>query len=155
METLIANERDFEQLLQGVASDFDGTDWQPWMDKSFGVIEQQHARMFGAQQHADGRPWAPLAPSTVKRKGHSTILLETGRLRASLTQPRHGDGVREQWDEWPRAAGLIFGTEVPYSQFHETGTKRMPARPHVGMNAEALDVLTNLAADHALAELVP
>lgn len=38
-----------------------------------------------AQDYLETGPFTPLAPSTVQRKGHSTPLIETGQMRASLT----------------------------------------------------------------------
>lgn len=63
--------------------------------------------------------WRPLAASTLKqkqRKGYSgTPLIRTGHLRQSFRQFYDND-----------QAGV--GTEVPYSQYHETGTRTIPQR---------------------------
>lgn len=65
-----------------------------------------------------GRPeWPPLKESTVKRKGHSKPLIETGRLRASITHKVEGDMVKigifgsDAGDEYVKiAATHEFGT---------------------------------------------
>ena len=80
-----------------------------------------------------GRPeWPPLKESTVKRKGHSKPLIETGRLRASITHKVEGDMVKIG----------IFGSDagdeyVKIAATHEFGTTKagkkhnviIPARP--------------------------
>lgn len=63
--------------------------------------------------------WAPLKASTAKqkaRKGYSPIpLIRTGHLRQSF---------RPFWNK--EQAGI--GSEVPYAQYHEAGTERLPQR---------------------------
>lgn len=63
--------------------------------------------------------WAPLAASTAKQKarlGYSPMpLIRTGHLRQSFRPFYDND-----------QAGT--GSEVPYSQYHETGTERLPQR---------------------------
>jgi phage gpG-like protein len=63
--------------------------------------------------------WAPLKPKTAERKAKqgysSTPLIRTGHLRQSF---------RPFYDN--QQAGV--GSEVPYSQYHETGTSRLPQR---------------------------
>lgn len=64
-------------------------------------------------------PWAPLAPSTIKRKGHDKLLYDTGRLRDSITLG----------EVTPSSAAV--GTDAPYSLYHQLGTKSMAARPFI------------------------
>lgn len=63
--------------------------------------------------------WAPLKASTAKQKARlgysSTPLIRTGHLRQSFRPFYDND-----------QAGT--GSEVPYSQYHETGTERLPQR---------------------------
>lgn len=63
--------------------------------------------------------WAPLKPSTAKQKarqGYSaTPLIRTGHYRQSFRPFYDND-----------TAGT--GSEVPYSKYHETGTKNLPQR---------------------------
>jgi len=57
--------------------------------------------------------WPPLAESTVARKGHGEILVDTGALKASLLDP----------NEAMHIAGMSawYGTEVEYAHWHQTG----------------------------------
>ena len=68
--------------------------------------------------------WPALAPSTVARKGHSRILIDTRRLIRSVTLESSADKVIEITDN-----SLVFGTNVPYARYHEEGTSRLPKRP--------------------------
>lgn len=71
-----------------------------------------------------GRPWAPLASSTVKRRrlGSRRILQDTGNLRRSYTWRvgRHQVAVG--------TFGRVNGKPPGYARYHQTGTSRMPAR---------------------------
>jgi phage gpG-like protein len=74
--------------------------------------------------------WAPLAASTAKQKarlGYSgTPLIRTGHLRQSFRPFSDND-----------SAGV--GSEVPYSQYHETGTRHLPQRAMLPPRAVAID----------------
>jgi phage gpG-like protein len=81
-------------------------------------------RQFASEGGFASGGWAPLAPSTVRRRGTAhPILTDSGDLRASLTQ-RDGKGsVRRISDD-----EMFVGTDVDYAQYHQTGTRRMPRR---------------------------
>lgn len=79
---------------------------------------------------AEGRgAWAPLSPVTVAMKGHDTILRDSDRLLASLTQ----EGAEGQLFEVDGDT-LRFGTNLTsedgtyYPGLLKTGTSKMPAR---------------------------
>lgn len=88
-------------------------------------------------------PWRPLSPSTLKqkqRKGYSgTPLIRTGHLRQSFRQFYDND-----------QAGV--GSEVPYSQYHETGTRHLPQRAMLPPQEVALDFAARIY-DHWLASI--
>lgn len=147
---VIEDQAGLDALFQGVVDDFQKIDWRPWLTKTMRAVEQEHAQMWGEQRDPAGDPWKPLARSTVRRKGHSTILVETGRLRASMTQPNAG--VREMFQEGGNI-GLIVGTDVPYSIYHLRGTSRMPKRDHVGIPLKTFEGFVGDACDFALKEL--
>jgi len=71
--------------------------------------------------------WAPLNPAYAARKRAqgfgSKILVRTGRLMDSLTQRNHPDAVF-----MPMPTSMSFGTRVPYSGRHQTGTTSMKRR---------------------------
>lgn len=74
--------------------------------------------------------WAPLAPSTVKRKaaaGKERMLVWSGRLRNSFRSFYDND-----------VAGA--GSDVTYSEFHEEGTSRIPQRSMLPPRDVALDI---------------
>lgn len=75
-------------------------------------------------------PWAPLAEATRRQKtrlGYSgTPLIRTGHLRQSFRPFSDND-----------TAGV--GSEVPYSQYHETGTSRLPQRAMLPPRAVTID----------------
>jgi len=54
----------------------------------------------------------------------SLILRDTLRLQKSVEDPARRDFAKTK-----RPAKVEFWTRVPYAKYHQTGTKRMPARP--------------------------
>lgn len=82
-------------------------------------LRQMIAEQFASEGAAGGTPWAPLAPSTLRHSGRARggILCVTGALRGSLTDPG-SPGHVEQLDE----QSLLFGSDLPYAIYHQTGT---------------------------------
>lgn len=81
--------------------------------------------MMGQGRDAMGRPWAPLKPSTVAAKGHSTPLVDGGDLMSSI----------EEDSEVNTADNIAyFATTLPYGPAHEYGLpeKGIPPRPFLG-----------------------
>lgn len=75
--------------------------------------------------------WVPLADSTVRQKGHSEILVDTGDLRASLVDPNRAA------DTGPRH--MSWGTDIEYAHWHQDGggtAGRPPKRPILDLRAE-------------------
>jgi phage gpG-like protein len=116
----------FQQALESL-------DYAPIFRQTLGDLEAMSRNRFAAESGPMG-PWAPLAPATIKRKGHATILVETGRLRDSLGS-RNQDSVRAITKN-PRGKGggrLRYGTARPWAALHQEGGARVPARPFVGI----------------------
>lgn len=88
---------------------------------SYRVVGEQF-RTKGARS---GEPWAPLAPSTIKRKGHADILEDTGDLRGSfmLWDPMN---IYEATDDY-----LRFGSRVEHGIYHQLGTEERRGQRHV------------------------
>ncbi|MBI1941032.1 MAG: phage virion morphogenesis protein [Acidobacteria bacterium] len=102
------------------------------------------ARQFASEGRAEGTPWAPRhhpsVPSSLRRgipirsggvvktrPGQAQglpLLVRTGALLRSLTAPGAAGHVERFEDH-----SLAIGTSLPYALFHQTGTRRMPARP--------------------------
>lgn len=88
-----------------------------WMERSTKLN-------FVKESDPDGKPWAPLKPSTLRSKKTNAKLRETGALIASIAmQGPSGNQVR-----------VVAGQE--YGIWHQTGTSRMVARPFMGFSEE-------------------
>lgn len=79
--------------------------------------------------------WAPLsqpyAAYKLRRWGEVPILQASGRMYESLTKRGDKDAVYEE-----TASELTMGTQIPYSRYHQTGTRKMPARKPVDLTEE-------------------
>jgi phage gpG-like protein len=118
-------------------------DWRPyWPDIAAVFYISESARFssggFGA--------WPPLSAGYASWKAKhypgQPILVRSGALRESLTS-RSGAGAI--YEESPLELNL--GTNIPYAQYHQTGTSRMPARPPEGLNDTDLRVMQTIALD--------
>jgi phage gpG-like protein len=93
------------------------SDLSPAMGLIAEDIREMEAGQFSSAGGSGGTPWAPLAPSTVKRKrGRGGILVSSGALLDSLTDPESPDHV-----EAIGKLSLEFGTSLPYAGFQQTG----------------------------------
>lgn len=95
-----------------------------------GTVLARAARLSWPEPARRPEPWAPLAASTVKRKGHDKLLYDTGKLRDSITL---GDVTDTR---------ATVGTDAPYSIFHQLGTKKMSARPFIPVDSRGALELT-------------
>jgi phage gpG-like protein len=89
-----------------------------------GAINESIADQFSAGHDPYGKPWAPLLPSTVRRKGGDRRILRRTDVLSSETVAKPTSG-----------AGIEISS-VDYGQFHQTGTKRMVARKILPDGAE-------------------
>lgn len=161
--------------------------FQSFANRATAVIAQDVATRFATSTAPDGRAWAPLSPSTlrkavqdakrkvggraaqpvvtqtrggttivrarrpqagfqrtarVRRTARSQILVDTGRLKASLvSMAGRGDAIRITD---ARRLRLVWGTRVPYARDHQYGTSRIPARPFLPLSRAALTRLRQL-----------
>jgi phage gpG-like protein len=111
-------------------------------------LRQMIADQFSTEGAAGGTPWAPLAPSTLRksRRTRSGILNLTGALLGSLTGPGAPGHVEET-----NGRQLLFGSALPYAAFPQTGTRRMPARPIIVLSGDStarwLEIVRNSIED--------
>ena len=113
IQNLEATRRGLDRLEQRISN------FAPfWRSVAIPVIKGKLRDIFWQE----GPGWAPLADSTLRSRlfPGNPILQQTGALMNSLVD---NPIVRVSQDE------LVFGSNNPYAQFHEQGTRRMPARP--------------------------
>jgi len=100
-------------------------DQSPALARIADDFREMIARQFASEGRAEGTPWAPLAPATLRRRRGGGILFSTGALLRSLQEPGAPGHVEEL-----EAHSLALGTRLPYAQYHQSGTRRgLPARP--------------------------
>lgn len=60
------------------------------------------------------------------------ILKASGRLEASITDPKNAEAIASVINKQV----LYVGSRVPYAEYLQTGTKKMPSRPYILIGAE-------------------
>jgi len=73
-------------------------------------LHQSTDNRFRQQVAPDGSPWAPLAASTIAKKGNNKILRQGGDLQDTIRHQVSGNT-------------LEFGTDRPYGAIHQLGGK--------------------------------
>lgn len=81
-------------------------------------LVSEHA--FDQEREPTGRPWAPLAPATLRRRRPGP------KLRGLLSARR--------WQLLAAGRWRVFDKEKPYDIFHTMGTRRMPQRADLPVN---------------------
>ena|SRR5215831_2559237 len=88
---------------------------------------------FTSEGRRGGGSWKRLAPSTIRKKGSSQILQDTGKLIDSLTVPGHGLQILNiGFNE------IEYGTRRPWAFVHQHGSRdgHVPARPFLRFRVE-------------------
>lgn len=133
----------FEDLGKDIAAIVEKArsgDYSEALDESVGILQDFERTLFLEQRDPKGVPWKSLAYSTIKAKGHSTILVDTGKLYESLTTPSGTeDTVWMTGDTW-----LTFGTSLEYAHYHQDGVvidgvMVLARRTHVGCDQKTAD----------------
>lgn len=89
------------------------------------IIGKGIRERYDAEVTPDYAAWAPLKPSTIKRKGgRGKILVQSGGLRGSIRVV----GINQY-------AVKVVAAEMP-GKFHQNGTSRMVARPFMGISSQ-------------------
>ena len=92
-------------------------------------------RQFDSAGRELGTPWPALSRRTIedKQRDHRDprILHRTRRLRKSFSQGSKGDSYRVI-----TPTTFAIGSSVPYADFHQHGTRRMPQRKLFEANKE-------------------
>lgn len=128
-------------IFLGIEQQFMGIDYSETLRDVIPDLEKDEQGQFAGEMSANGTKWPPLSDTTIAIKGHDTILVDTGRLKSSLVG-QTPDSIRETSHR-----GLLFGTSVPYSIFHDKPTANRPQRQHVGIGEQTVETIVNKIAD--------
>ena len=109
---------------------------------------------FSSETAPDGTKWAPLAQATIKSKQRRQ---QGGKTRNGGSRARCNAApnailkdtflLRDTIAYKATSRDVAIGTPQKYGIFHQYGTARMPARPFLGVNAEDLIEIENIAID--------
>ncbi len=96
------------------------------MEKALRIIDTRTKQRFNTlKRDPDSIKWAALSPNTLreKRKKYAVpnILIRTGKLRDSIKYALRGDKI-------------TLKSVAKYGKYHQFGTKKMPARPFIGLD---------------------
>ena len=102
-------------------------DLTPLMDAIGFLLENSTRERFETKRDSEGVSWEQLKPATIERKRNAKgnlrggILVDRGDLRKSITY-------------FASTQSVTVGTDRPYGQYHQSGTKHMPARRFLGLS---------------------
>lgn len=113
-------------------------DLTPVLEEAALMVALDVQRSFARAETPGGFKWAPV------KKPRGRPLIDTGKmidavLRAVKTPDIGKDEIVFDFRGAPH-----------YTLYHQFGTRRMPARPFLGMSKETLDVIAGLLADDAV-----
>ncbi len=137
IQEIVFDEAEFQEVYDDIEENFRASEYNAELSEINDQLFDFHKAGFALERDPNLSAWPPLAAATIRRKKSDKILVETGRLKRSLTTRGGSDHVGEVFDR-----GLTFGTSVPYSIFHQRGTRTIPQRAHVGLAVERVDDLT-------------
>ncbi len=149
--TDVIDQKDFPKYLNSLTEDFKRIDYTKALNAVYEVQRKKVSRNFLTQSDAAGKPWDPLRPSTVAKKGHSRILVDSARMVLSVTRPAHGDQIKDISGRAP--AFLVYGTSVEWAGFHQDGTSKIPQREFLAIDDETVDKMADVVADAIVEEL--
>ena len=95
------------------------------------TVRKQTLTRFNTKMSPTGGAWAPRKSSSRSSRRGGRLLVDTGRLRNSISSVVTGSTAR-------------IGTNVFYAKFHQEGTRKMVARPFLGINQQDLSELTRI-----------
>lgn len=136
-------------IFDDIKDRFLDVDFTEQMEDAQELLIDKHRQHFDGWHDPTGLPWRPLSPITIRRKGHDTPLVDSGRLKASVLEVDHPDHAREIDDR-----SLIFGSYVEYGRFHQDGTGRIPQREFAGMDSNTADEIVGSVADACVTALI-
>lgn len=108
-------------------------------------LSAYNRKQFATNGAYGGKVWAPLKPDYFQWKlrngiGHAT-LVRTGKMKVSYTS-------RPMKVERIGKTVAVYGTDVKYAHFHQSGTRKMPARIVMQANAKVRKDIKQIIADY-------
>ncbi|MGE5509940.1 MAG: phage virion morphogenesis protein [Bacteroidota bacterium] len=122
MSVIIADHRGFDEAIL-VVSGLGHVPHNQLLAVLAETVRKQTLRRFATKTAPSGAAWAPK-----KRPDGYGLLVRTGRMRNSIAS---------------RISGMTaeIGTNVHYAKYHQFGTRKMVARPFMGINpADAIEL---------------
>lgn len=122
----IQGEAKLDYAIGSISDQID--DWREVWPEVELVFYRATLDQFRTEGARGGERWKPLSDSYRKWKElkypGQPILVLTGRLRRSLTATGSEESIRIR-----EKKSLTLGSSTPYGRYHQSGTRRMAARP--------------------------
>ncbi len=92
---------------------------------------------FETESDAEGRVWvnSPAVMAIKRKRGDTKVLAVTGRLKNSITKQ-------------VKMKSLKVGTNVEYGKYLQEGTKKMKAKPFLGISDEDKENIKDIVKKH-------
>jgi len=132
LEVEVVGEKQLSRVLDGIDSDI--KDLRPAWEQIHKVFLEKRHGVFAMEGAFEGLPaWAPLSPKYAEWKESrypgQPILVLTGQLRASLTDPNDPNHFYEATERELTMGSTRRENGWNLGLLHQRGTSRMPARP--------------------------
>lgn len=140
-----------QDLLKNLHESFNATDQAEILSKVGQIYLDETRKRFISQYDVDRKKWTPLSKTTIRRKGHSTIGYQTGKLYDSIKMQVFHSSV-------------FIGTDVPYAPTFHYKIKKgqytkgnshfitpwgdIPARTFIGRNKRLDDSVIKMLKKH-------
>jgi phage gpG-like protein len=141
---------DLPRLLGGIR-------YEPLLRRFAVLLSAESKKCFAGSKGPEGAAWAPLKRPRRRRRDRQgrrrrrgsgdKPLRDTDVLMLSVTA-----GGRKHVEQITRTA-LVWGSDLDYADFHQDGTKTIPARPFVGVSAALLQRMERMTAEYVAREL--
>ena len=133
----------FFDSIDEIQQAIDDASFQDALQECIPVCNGGFKKNFDSTQGPKGK-WPPHAPYTVQKYGPHPLLILSGAMLASVTQPATEGRIESVGD---RDAEL--GTSLFYAGWQQFGTSKIPARRFLWLDGPSVDAVLEVFADKA------
>ena len=141
MISITIDAKNVNNMLVRLTNNLNQQSFRQWIQKDVDpIVDNNTKQNFDSAGKRVGG-WAPLSPETVRRKGHSTILVDTGKLKKEVSSAKAN--VNGYTASWGDNLSDIF-------KYHQAQAKRLPVRKMLAWTSGDETKLKNSLEQHIM-----